>query len=97
MLNEQWSVNERSSLSGASVQVQCALDSDEERGASGGWNIQGMRGEIDTTILSQVVVRKLKPDKDRKAILDLKAKGRAAAGKEKGTKFTPKDIMQTVD
>ncbi|RDY01673.1 60S ribosomal protein L26-2 [Mucuna pruriens] len=46
---------------------------------------------------SKVVVTKLKLDKDRKAILDRKAKGRAAADKEKGTKFAPEDIMQTVD
>ncbi|KAL3640322.1 60S ribosomal protein L26A [Castilleja foliolosa] len=30
-------------------------------------------------------------------VLDRKAKGRAAADKEKGTKFTPEDIMQTID
>ncbi|KAL2980416.1 hypothetical protein AAZX31_13G228100 [Glycine max] len=46
---------------------------------------------------SKVVLTKLKLDKDRKAILDRKAKGRAAADKEKGTKFAPEDIMQTVD
>ncbi|KAL2341945.1 hypothetical protein Fmac_009885 [Flemingia macrophylla] len=44
---------------------------------------------------SKVVVTKLKLDKDRKALLDRKAKGRAAADKEKGTKFAPEDIMQT--
>jgi len=40
---------------------------------------------------SKVVVTKLRLDKDRKA------KGRAAADKEKGTKFALEDIMQTVD
>ena len=46
---------------------------------------------------SKVVVTKLRMDKDRKSLLDRKAKGRAAADKEKGTKFAPEDIMQTVD
>ncbi|KAJ1381784.1 Translation protein SH3-like domain superfamily [Sesbania bispinosa] len=45
---------------------------------------------------SKVVVTKLRLDKDRKSLLDRKAKGRAA-DKEKGTKFAPEDIMQTVD
>lgn len=39
---------------------------------------------------SKVVVTKLKLDKDRKALLDRKAKGRAA-GKDKG-KFTVEDV-----
>ncbi|RYQ80932.1 hypothetical protein Ahy_Scaffold1g107000 isoform A [Arachis hypogaea] len=46
---------------------------------------------------SKVVITKLRLDKDRKSLLDRKAKGRAAADKEKGTKFAPEDIMQTVD
>ncbi|KAH7566696.1 hypothetical protein JRO89_XS08G0217600 [Xanthoceras sorbifolium] len=46
---------------------------------------------------SKVVITKLRLDKDRKSLLDRKAKGRAAADKEKGTKFTPEDIMQSVD
>ncbi|BBG98548.1 Translation protein SH3-like family protein [Prunus dulcis] len=43
---------------------------------------------------SKVVITKLRLDKDRKALLDRKAKGRAAADKDKGTKFTAEDIMQ---
>ncbi|EYU29627.1 hypothetical protein ABFS83_12G019100 [Erythranthe nasuta] len=46
---------------------------------------------------SKVVITKLRLDKDRKSLLDRKAKGRAAADKEKGTKFTTEDIMQTID
>jgi large subunit ribosomal protein L26e len=46
---------------------------------------------------SKVVITKLRLDKDRKSLLDRKAKGRAAADKEKGTKFAPEDIMQNVD
>ncbi|MCD7457030.1 60S ribosomal protein L26 [Datura stramonium] len=46
---------------------------------------------------SKVVITKLRLDKDRKSLLDRKAKGRAAADKDKGTKFTAEDIMQTVD
>ncbi|KAL3652341.1 60S ribosomal protein L26A [Castilleja foliolosa] len=46
---------------------------------------------------SKVVVTKLRLDKDRKSLLDRKAKGRAAADKDKGTKFTAEDIMQTID
>ncbi|KAH6762428.1 Translation protein SH3-like family protein [Perilla frutescens var. hirtella] len=33
----------------------------------------------------------------RRSMLDRKAKGRAAADKDKGTKFTAEDIMQTID
>jgi len=40
---------------------------------------------------------KLKLDKDHKAILDRKAKGCVATDKEKGTKFTLKDIIKTID
>ncbi|KAI3835757.1 hypothetical protein MKW92_038244 [Papaver armeniacum] len=39
----------------------------------------------------------LRLDKDRKSLLDRKAKGRAAADKDKGTKFTTDDVMQNVD
>ncbi|GFP78901.1 60S ribosomal protein l26-1 [Phtheirospermum japonicum] len=46
---------------------------------------------------SKVVVTKLRLDKDRKSLLERKAKGRAAADKDKGTKFTAEDIMQTID
>ncbi|KAL0377908.1 UNVERIFIED_CONTAM: 60S ribosomal protein L26-1 [Sesamum radiatum] len=46
---------------------------------------------------SKVVITKLRLDKDRKSLLDRKAKGRAAADKDKGTKFTAEDIMQTID
>ncbi|KAF2294716.1 hypothetical protein GH714_015705 [Hevea brasiliensis] len=45
----------------------------------------------------EVVITKLRLDKDRKSLLDRKAKGRAAADKDKGTKFTAEDIMQSVD
>ncbi|KAF8410224.1 hypothetical protein HHK36_002747 [Tetracentron sinense] len=43
---------------------------------------------------SKVVITKLRLDKDRKSLLDRKAKGRAAADKDKGTKFTAEDIME---
>ncbi|CAA0814358.1 60S ribosomal protein L26-1 [Striga hermonthica] len=46
---------------------------------------------------SKVVINKLRLDKDRKSLLERKAKGRAAADKDKGTKFTAEDIMQTID
>ncbi|CAK9315240.1 hypothetical protein IC582_024879 [Cucumis melo] len=46
---------------------------------------------------SKVMITKLKLDKDRKSLLDRKAKGRASADKDKGTKFTAEDIMQSVD
>ncbi|GFQ03092.1 60S ribosomal protein l26-1, partial [Phtheirospermum japonicum] len=46
---------------------------------------------------SKVVVTKLRLDKDRKSLVDRKAKGRAAADKDKGTEFTAEDIMQTID
>ncbi|KAK8608832.1 hypothetical protein V6N13_024244 [Hibiscus sabdariffa] len=46
---------------------------------------------------SKVVITKLRLDKDRKSLLDRKAKGRAAADKDKGTKFSAEDIMQSVD
>uniref|UniRef100_A0A7N0UP97 KOW domain-containing protein n=1 Tax=Kalanchoe fedtschenkoi TaxID=63787 RepID=A0A7N0UP97_KALFE len=46
---------------------------------------------------SKVVITKLKLDKDRKSLLDRKAKGRAAADKDKGTKFTAEDVMQNID
>ena len=46
---------------------------------------------------SKVVITKLRLDKDRKSLLDRKAKGRAVGDKEKGTKFTAEDIMQNVD
>ncbi|XP_022743500.1 60S ribosomal protein L26-1-like, partial [Durio zibethinus] len=45
----------------------------------------------------KVVITKLRLDKDRKSLLNKKAKGRAAADKDKGTKFTAEDIMQSVD
>ncbi|KAH0864634.1 hypothetical protein HID58_081845, partial [Brassica napus] len=46
---------------------------------------------------SKVVITKLRLDKDRKSLLERKAKGRAAADKDKGTKFTAEDVMQNVD
>ncbi|XP_017228238.2 large ribosomal subunit protein uL24z [Daucus carota subsp. sativus] len=46
---------------------------------------------------SKVVITKLRLDKDRKSLLERKAKGRAVADKEKGTKFTTEDIMQSID
>ena len=46
---------------------------------------------------SKVVITKLRLDKDRKSLLDRKGKGRAASDKDKGTKFTAEDIMQSVD
>ncbi|CAH9111345.1 unnamed protein product [Cuscuta europaea] len=46
---------------------------------------------------SNVVITKLHLDKDRKSLIERKAKGRAAADKEKVTKFSTADIMQTVD
>ncbi|MBA0608375.1 hypothetical protein Godav_020605 [Gossypium davidsonii] len=46
---------------------------------------------------SKVVITKLRLDKDRKSLLDRKAKGRAAADKDKGTKFSAEDIMQSVE
>ncbi|KAK4798233.1 hypothetical protein SAY86_030559 [Trapa natans] len=46
---------------------------------------------------SNVVITKLRLDKDRKSLLDRKAKGRAAAEKDKGTKFTAEDIMESTD
>ncbi|VVB18190.1 unnamed protein product [Arabis nemorensis] len=46
---------------------------------------------------SNVVIMKLRLDKDRKSLLERKANGRAVADKEKGTKFTAEDVMQTVD
>ncbi|ESQ53318.1 hypothetical protein EUTSA_v10026503mg [Eutrema salsugineum] len=46
---------------------------------------------------SKVVITKLKIDKDRKSLLEKKSMGRVAADKEKGTKFTPEDVMQNVD
>ncbi|KAM7263147.1 hypothetical protein ACFE04_000830 [Oxalis oulophora] len=46
---------------------------------------------------SKVVISKLFLDKDRKSLIDRKAKGRAAADKEKGGKFNAEDIMQTLD
>ncbi|KAA8522596.1 hypothetical protein F0562_013043 [Nyssa sinensis] len=44
---------------------------------------------------SKVLITKLRLDKDRKSLLDRKAKGRAAADKDKGAKFTAEDIMQS--
>ncbi|CAM8909447.1 unnamed protein product [Rhodiola kirilowii] len=46
---------------------------------------------------SKVVITKLRLDKDRKSLLERKAKGRAVADKEKGTKFTAEDVMQNID
>ncbi|KAE9591768.1 putative translation protein SH3 [Lupinus albus] len=46
---------------------------------------------------SKVVITKIRLDKDRKSLLDRKAKGRATSDKEKGTKFAPEDIMQNID
>ncbi|CAH9108700.1 unnamed protein product [Cuscuta epithymum] len=46
---------------------------------------------------SNVVITKLHLDKDRNSLIERKAKGRAAADKEKGTKFSTADIMQSVD
>lgn len=46
---------------------------------------------------SKVVITKLRLDKDRKSLLDRKAKGLAVADKDKGGKFSAEDIMQSVD
>ncbi|KAF6139066.1 hypothetical protein GIB67_010792 [Kingdonia uniflora] len=46
---------------------------------------------------SKVVVTKIRLDKDRKALLERKAKGKAAADKDKGTKFSADEVMQNVD
>uniref|UniRef100_A0A1J3JNN1 60S ribosomal protein L26-2 n=1 Tax=Noccaea caerulescens TaxID=107243 RepID=A0A1J3JNN1_NOCCA len=46
---------------------------------------------------SNVVITKLRLDKDRKSLLERKANGRGVADKEKGTKFTAEDVMQSVD
>lgn len=46
---------------------------------------------------SNVVITKLRIDKDRKSLIDRKAKGRMAADKDKGNKFTAEDIMQSID
>ncbi|CAM8940928.1 unnamed protein product [Rhodiola kirilowii] len=46
---------------------------------------------------SKVVITKLRLDKDRKSLLERKAKGRAHADKDKGSKFTAEDVMQNVD
>eukprot|EP00271_Cylindrocystis_brebissonii_P001674 TRINITY_DN1195_c0_g1_i1.p1 TRINITY_DN1195_c0_g1~~TRINITY_DN1195_c0_g1_i1.p1 ORF type:complete len:150 (-),score=41.58 TRINITY_DN1195_c0_g1_i1:579-1028(-) len=49
---------------------------------------------------SKVVVTKLKLDKDRKALLDRKGKGRGAANKGKGAKYSEGEVaqpMQDVD
>ncbi|KAL6551779.1 60S ribosomal protein L26A [Orobanche gracilis] len=46
---------------------------------------------------SKVIITKLRLDKDRKSLLERKAQGRAAADKDKGTKFTEDDIMETMD
>ncbi|XP_010444637.1 PREDICTED: 60S ribosomal protein L26-2 [Camelina sativa] len=46
---------------------------------------------------SNVMITKLRLDKDRKSLLERKANGRAAADKEKGTKFSAADVMENVD
>ncbi|KAF6147069.1 hypothetical protein GIB67_036788 [Kingdonia uniflora] len=46
---------------------------------------------------SKVVMTKIRLDKDRKALLERKAKGKVAADKDKGTKFSVDEIMQNVD
>lgn len=46
---------------------------------------------------SKCVITKLHLDKDRKSLLERKAKGSAVADKDKGTKFTAEDIMQNID
>ncbi|KAI4324830.1 hypothetical protein MLD38_030282 [Melastoma candidum] len=46
---------------------------------------------------SKVVITKLRLDKDRKGLLERKAQGKAASDKDKGTKFTTEEIMQTID
>ncbi|KAG9440412.1 hypothetical protein H6P81_020577 [Aristolochia fimbriata] len=46
---------------------------------------------------SNVVITKLRLDKDRKALLERKAKGRAAADKDKGEKFAAEEILANVD
>ncbi|KAH1099311.1 hypothetical protein GYH30_034805 [Glycine max] len=46
---------------------------------------------------SKIDVTKLRMDKGSKSLLDRKAKGCATADKEKGTKFAPEDIMETVN
>lgn len=42
---------------------------------------------------STVIVTKLRLDKDKKLLLDHKAKGHAITNKENGTKFSTEDIM----
>ncbi|XP_068656608.1 large ribosomal subunit protein uL24y [Aristolochia californica] len=46
---------------------------------------------------SNVVITKLRLDKDRKALLERKAKGRAAADKDKGEKFAAEEILANID
>ncbi|KAI4382117.1 hypothetical protein MLD38_008119 [Melastoma candidum] len=46
---------------------------------------------------SKVVITKLRLDKDRKSLIERKAKGKAVADKDKGTKFTADEVMQSVD
>ncbi|KAK3411951.1 hypothetical protein EUGRSUZ_I00709 [Eucalyptus grandis] len=42
-------------------------------------------------------IERITREKDRKSLLDRKAQGRAAADKDKGTKFTAEDVMQNID
>ncbi|CAM8997040.1 unnamed protein product [Rhodiola kirilowii] len=64
---------------------------------------KGRDGKVNGTTVnvgvdpSKVVITKLRLDKDRKSLLERKAKGRAVADKEKGTKFTAEDVMQNID
>ncbi|XP_071706978.1 large ribosomal subunit protein uL24z [Rutidosis leptorrhynchoides] len=46
---------------------------------------------------SKCVITKLRLDKDRKSLLERKAKGRAVGDKDKGNKFTEEDVMQNID
>ncbi len=50
---------------------------------------------VDSSLCLQLVIVKLKMDKDRKDIIDRRAKGRAlATGKDKG-KYTEESAMET--
>uniref|UniRef100_A0A7N0TMU9 Uncharacterized protein n=1 Tax=Kalanchoe fedtschenkoi TaxID=63787 RepID=A0A7N0TMU9_KALFE len=46
---------------------------------------------------SKVVITKLRLDKDRKSVLERWKSGRALSDKEKGSKFTAEEVMQSID
>ncbi|ESQ31244.1 hypothetical protein EUTSA_v10005678mg, partial [Eutrema salsugineum] len=46
---------------------------------------------------SNVVITKLRLDKDRNSLLERKANGRAVVDQEKEMKFTAEDVMQSLD